>query len=48
VVRLGGAHAAAARKQLSALDLPKLVVLDSLDEAITQAIALSKEAGVSR
>ncbi|WP_448597006.1 ATP-grasp domain-containing protein [Thermoleptolyngbya sp.] len=48
VVRLGGAHAAAAREQLSALDLPKLVVLDSLDEAITQAIALSEEARVSR
>ncbi|MFQ3618889.1 MAG: ATP-grasp domain-containing protein, partial [Cyanobacteriota bacterium] len=42
VVRLGGAHAAAAREQLSALDWPKLMVLDSLDEAITRAIALSQ------
>ncbi|MBF2084707.1 succinate--CoA ligase subunit beta [Thermoleptolyngbya sp. C42_A2020_037] len=48
VVRLGGAHAAAARKQLAALDLPMLFVLDSLDEAITKAIALSEGARVGR
>ncbi|BAU42544.1 succinate--CoA ligase subunit beta [Leptolyngbya sp. O-77] len=48
VVRLGGAHAAAARKQLAALNLPMLVVLDSLDEAITKAIALSEGARVGR
>ncbi|WOB42456.1 succinate--CoA ligase subunit beta [Thermoleptolyngbya oregonensis NK1-22] len=48
VVRLGGAHAAAARQQLAALDLPMLFVLDSLDEALTKAIALSEGAGVGR
>lgn len=48
VVRLGGSHAAKAREQLSALNLPRLFVLDSLDEAITRAIALSEEAEVRR
>ncbi|GAB4140711.1 MAG: ADP-forming succinate--CoA ligase subunit beta [Cyanobacteria bacterium J069] len=42
VVRLGGAHAEAARRRLAALDLPRLVVMESLDEAIAKAIALSQ------